>query len=76
MVDTNEIQLEKIVEEKRLVEEELAFAHTKLNQVKFEGDVVAKKKNQVLEALKIESAAVKDLEKERDKTKYKIKLLS
>ena len=60
---------------KRLVEEELRYAHSKLNQVKSESELITKKKNEVLEVLKIESAAVKDLEKERDKAKYKIKEL-
>ena len=40
-----------------------------------ENELVTKKKNEVLETLKIESGAVKDLEKERDKAKYKIKEL-
>ena len=53
----------------------MRYAHSKLNQVKSESELITKKKNEVLEVLKIESAAVKDLEKERDKAKYKIKEL-
>ena len=75
MVETNRIDLEQIIQEKNFVQEELRFAHSKLNQVKLENDMITKKKNEAFDALKIESEAVKDLERKRDKAKYQIKQL-